>query len=193
MWNSLEATKIFASLLTPLVVAIFGFFISRRLKQLDLQQWRSQKLIEKRLAVYDDLVPDLNRLFCYFTYVGDWRDINPPEVIAMKRSIDRKIYLATPLFSPSFFEKTTGFMQFCYKTFNDWGRDATLKTKFERRKQSRPNDWKAEWDHCFATEVSELDAIKKAYQELVETISSDIGVHEKVIVPPFGRSPQNIR
>src|SRR5438552_6886102 len=130
MWNSLEATKLFVSLLTPIAVAVFGFLMSRKLKQLDLRQWRSQKLIEKRLSVYDDLVPDLNKLLCYFTYVGDWRDTNPPEIVALKRSIDRKVYLAAPLFSPSFFEKTMAFLHLCFKPLTDWGWVPRLKPNF---------------------------------------------------------------
>jgi hypothetical protein len=191
-WGSLETAKLFVALLTPIAVAMIGFFLSNRLKQLDLKQWRSQKLVEKRLSVYDDLVPDLNKLLCYFSYVGDWRDLNPGDIVLLKRKIDRKIHLAAPLFSPIFFGKAMTFLQLCYKTFNEWGRDATLKTKFGRRKESRP-DWKAEWELCFADEVSDIAMIKNAYREVVEIIARDIGVHEGGLVPPAGRSPDNIR
>ena len=190
-WDKLEVAKLFVSLLTPIAVAVIGFFISRRIKQLDHSQWRSQKLIEKRLSVYDDLVPDLNQLFCYFTYVGSWRDMNPPDVVVLKRKIDKKIYLAAPLFSKDFYEKSTTFIRNCFQTYNDWGRDATLKTKFQRRKESRP-DWKVEWDNCFASTETDQEAIKKAYRQAVEAIARDIGVHDEFVVPPTGRSPTDI-
>jgi len=48
-WNTLEITKLVISFLTPLTVALMGWFISRKLKRLELIQWSNQKLIEKRL------------------------------------------------------------------------------------------------------------------------------------------------
>ena len=193
VWNSLEIAKLAATLLTPIVVAVIGFFISRRLKQLDHSQWRSQKLIEKRLSVYDDLVPDLNRLLCYFTYVGDWRDTDPPDVVALKRKIDRKIYLAAPLFSDSFFKTNSTFLNLCFRTYNEWGRDASLKTKFERRRESRLADWKKEWEQCFANEATPLEEIQEAYGAAVQAIARDIGVHDGFSMPPPARNPRDIR
>ena len=57
--------------------------VHRMTKQFEHAQWRSQKLVEKRLAVYDDMVPAFNDLLCYFTYVGSWRDLNPPTVVSL--------------------------------------------------------------------------------------------------------------
>ena len=45
-WNSLEIAKLVIAFLTPLSVALFGWFVSRRLKKLELAQWSNQKLIE---------------------------------------------------------------------------------------------------------------------------------------------------
>ena len=92
--------KLLFQLLTPAAVAALGYYSTRVLKRFEHFQWRNQRLIEKRIAIYDSIAPDLNDLLCYFTYVGCWKELAPPDVVALKRSIDKKIYLAAPIFSP---------------------------------------------------------------------------------------------
>ena len=57
LWNSLEVAKLLVSALTPLAVLTFGFWINRRLKRVEHLQWASQKVIEKRLVVFDQVAP----------------------------------------------------------------------------------------------------------------------------------------
>lgn len=80
-WNSLEITKLLAGLVTPAVLAFIGIYIHRITKRFEHLQWRSQKLIETRLKIYEELAPQLNDLLCYFTYVGCWKDLDPPAVL----------------------------------------------------------------------------------------------------------------
>jgi hypothetical protein len=185
--------KLIVGALTPIAVLFLGIYVSRASKRFEHIQWRSQKLIEKRLAVYDDLAPLLNDLLCYFTYVGSWRDMDPPAIVALKRSIDKKVYLAAPLFSAEFFRTNTVLVNLCFQTFNEWGQDARLKTHFERRKQSRLENWKREWDGCFASVASDPTAVRDAYQDVMKAFAMDIGVHSEAEVPPTGRIPNNIR
>src|SRR4051812_5961528 len=103
-WNSLEIAKLIVAAITPIALACIGVYIHRLTKRFEHAQWRNQKLIEKRLAIYDDLAPLLNDNFCYFTYVGNWKERKPVEIIASKRNIDKKIHLAAPLFSAGFFQ-----------------------------------------------------------------------------------------
>ena len=71
---------------------------------------RADRSLQGRTHAFDELprkatlpsmmifAPSLNDILCYFTYVGSWRDQDPPDVIRLKRSVDRKIYLPAPLF-----------------------------------------------------------------------------------------------
>ena len=77
-WNSLEITKLLAGLVTPAVLAFIGIYIHRITKRFEHLQWRSQKLIETRLKIYEELAPQLNDLLCYFTYVGCWKTLTLP-------------------------------------------------------------------------------------------------------------------
>ena len=192
-WNSLEIAKLCAGLLTPTALAIFGIYANRVSKRFENLQWRSQKLIEKRLAVYDDLAPQLNDLLCYFTYVGCWRDLDPPAVVALKRMIDKKIYLAAPLFSREFFAACTNFQQLCFETYTGWGRDASLRTQMQRRQQSRQENWNNDWNTYFSKNLSDPGAVRDAYARIMEAFARDIGVNSSFVVPTTGGIPSNIR
>ncbi|HWD26172.1 MAG TPA: hypothetical protein VG387_03340 [Rhizomicrobium sp.] len=106
-WNWLEVARLSAGLLTPVAVGFLGVYLNRVSKRFEMRQWQSQKLTEKRLAIYDELAPTFNDLLCFFTYVGSWRDINPPVVVSWKRVIDKKVNLASPLFSPNSMQPVT--------------------------------------------------------------------------------------
>lgn len=191
-WNWLEVARLFAGLLMPAALTFLGVYIQRAAKRFDHILWRSQKLIEKRLSVYDSLGPDLNDLLCYFTYVGCWRDLDPPTVISLKRSVDKKFYLAAPLFSEAFFTVGMEFLDLCFHTYSGWGTDARLRTKFDNRQKARPNDWKTDWSNCFSAEVSNPSEIRAAYKKMMEVFACDIGVHSSAVVPLTGRLPSRI-
>lgn len=178
-WNSLEIVKLVAGLLTPAALAILGVYLHQVSKRFEHLQWRSQKLIEKRLSVYDSLAPKLNDLYCYFTYVGGWRDMPPPSVVALKRTVDKQIHLAAPLFSQDFLKALTTFQETCFETFTGWGRDACLRTDFEQRKAHFPEGWQPEWDALFTENVSSTASVKLAYANAMLVFSKDIGVHEQ--------------
>lgn len=193
-WSWLEVAKLAASLLTPVVVAIFGVYIHRVTKRFEQSQWRSQKLIEKRLTVYDDLAPLLNDLLCFFTYVGAWKEMDPPTAVALKRKVDKKIHLAAPLFSPGFFAVCMAFQNLCFETYAGWGVDARLRTQFKRRKDVWGTKWDTDaWEQLFSDEASDPQAIRAAYREVMEAFAADLGVVAAPAVPHSGRVPGNIR
>jgi len=194
IWNSLEVAKLVCSVLTPAAIAIFGVYIHRVTKRFEDHQWRSQKLIEKRLTIYDDLAPLFNDLLCYFTYVGCWKELKPPDVVALKRKIDRKIYLAAPLFPKEFFQACQVLQGLCFSAYRGWGMDAQLRTNWGRRKDA-DTGWLEEWQtYCSdATEVTDPANVKAAYDRVMQVFADSIGVtadHSHVVM---GRLPQNIR
>lgn len=192
-WNSLEVAKLLAGLLTPAAVAVLGVYIHRVTKRFEQFQWLSQKLIETRLSIYGDLAPQLNDLLCYYTYVGCWKDLDPPSVVALKRIIDKKVFLAAPLFSESFFSACMEFQNLCFETYSGWGRDALLRTQFQRRQEASGSGWNSNWNQCFSASASDPKAIRVAYKKVMEAFAGDIGVHPSFVVPHSGRVPGNIK
>lgn len=193
VWTSLEVAKIIAQLLTPVAVAALGVYFTRVAKRFEHLQWRNQRLIEKRIAIYDDIAPDLNDILCYFTFVGCWKDLTPPDVIKLKRSVDKRIYLAAPLFSPSFYKVCMAFMSLCYATFQGWGQDAKLKSPHERRREAAGSSWQPSWENLFSSEVANPKEIRAAYQKIMQVFSDEIGIATESNLQPVGKIPGNIR
>jgi hypothetical protein len=156
-------------------------------------QWRNQKLVEKRLAIYEDLAPLLNDNLCYFTYVGNWKERKPIEVIATKRIIDKKMYLAAPLFSHDFLRLMNDFQNHCFETYNAWGKDAKLRTKFERRTDAFGPSWDKAWANCFSDEASDPEKINVAYLEIMACFTREIGISDTPGPASLGQIPRNIR
>lgn len=175
VWNSLEIVKLIIEGLTPILILFLGIIINQTIQKFELRQWKNQKLIEKRLEIYDDISPLLNDLLCYFTFVGCCKDLSPIAVIKMKRILEKKIYLAAPLFSPSFFSSCMKLMDLCYETYTGWGQDAKLKTSFEIRKQVAASEWVVDWDEMYSSHVTDLKDINKAYNRIMKCFSEEIG------------------
>lgn len=193
VWNTLEVAKLLASCLTPLLVVGIGVYIHRLTKSFEQMQWRNQKLIEKRLSIYDRLAPMLNDNLCYFTYVGSWKERKPPEVVASKRMIDKEIHLAAPLFSPNFYAACSRFQDLCFEPFTGWGRDAKLKSLMERRKEANPASWDSDWDEMFSREASNPKEIRQAYADVMTCFAEEIGINDGFSIPSSFRIPKNIR
>ncbi|MEJ7683363.1 MAG: hypothetical protein WKG06_36995 [Segetibacter sp.] len=144
------------------MVIIAGLFLNKRLKIFEHKQWRNQKLIEKRLSAYDDLAPLLNDILCYYTYVGNWKENTSTQIVNLKRTVDKKIYLAAPIFCKEFFVACMNFMDTCYKTYTGWVQDAKLKTKFQRRQEAFGSKWDNKWNDFFAlTTARNLKKLEK--------------------------------
>src|SRR5919106_4136348 len=112
-WSSLEITKLVVSALTPILLFVLGYMVtkaSRRVEEaqrdaarrFEEAQWASRKLIESRLALFEEMAPKLNDLFSCFMLVGQFREVTPPEALSRKRELDRIFHSHAPLFSPEF-------------------------------------------------------------------------------------------
>ncbi len=179
-WNSLELAKVLIAIINPIILLGIGWFVNKRLKEIDQSQWRNQKIIEKRIEIYSELAPLFNDLFCYFTYVGNWKEFSPKEIIAHKRTIDRGVYLAAPLFSSVFFERAMEFIDLCFDTYTEKGGDAKLKTGSAARIESYQGDWDTAWEVCFCEKEKRTPRkdIKIAYDWLMRSFADDIGLSE---------------
>ena len=171
-----------SSVITPVAVAAVGFVLSRRLKELEHQQWRNQELIKARLDYYRQLSGPLNDLLCYFAFIGSWKEQTPPQVIAAKRSLDKLFHIALPIFSANASNAYEHFMDLCFETFGDWGKDALLKTGCTRRRNAFGPGWQADWDDFFAVPTGQevpqesLRVIRDAYNAVLAALVEEVGL-----------------
>jgi hypothetical protein len=182
-WNSLEITKLVFSALTPIVVAVLGWWISRRLKRLEHAQWANQKFMEKRLEVYSNLAPVLNDLYCYFDFIGDWKMKDPIAILNHKRCADRMFYVNATLFSPRFRRAYKKFMDTCFipGPRHEYDTTATLKADVNIRRDmfaKRKQTWNAEWDTYYSPrgEIPEQKVIGEVYWKMMHVFVRELGV-----------------
>jgi len=179
-WNSLEVAKLAASTLTPISVAVLGLFLGRAAKRFEARQWANQKVIEKRLAIYDAMSPSLNDLLCYFSRVGNWKEKSPPEVIATKRLLDKHAHVHRSLFSVEWFTLYDAFMGAMFRTWSGEGHDARILTNAEKHRSAwakAGKQWDASWDERFDTAtVLPIESVRVAYDALMNDFARELGV-----------------
>lgn len=180
-WNSLEVVKLALSFLTPVSVAVFGYFISQRLKQFELLQWSNQKIIEKRLMIYDQMAPKLNRLLCFYTWVGIWKEISPEEVLKIKRDLDQTINIYCHLFDKDVFESYQSFIHTLFKTYQGAGVDAKIRSVTKGPDGDRTTHccytWDNEWDQKFSiNEAPEKAEIRTKYYSVMASLRKSLGL-----------------
>jgi hypothetical protein len=179
-WTSLEIVKLAVAALTPVVVAVAAYWLNRRLKSVEAAQWSQQKIIERRIQAYDELAPSLNKLFCFFAYVGSWKEMEPSEVIGLKRSLDQRAHISAPLFDRHFLPSYNALLERCFKTFGGWGADAKLRTLSDRRRDAMGTKWSPAWDACFADRgaATPPSEVMSAYTQLMAYLAGAIGATE---------------
>lgn len=177
IWNSLEIVNIVVGILTPITVVSIGFLISRRFKKVDYALWINQKLVERRLKAFDEMSHDLNDLYCYFTYVGSWKERSPSEIIEIKRRLDQVAHVNYPLFSNDFMNVYQLFIDVCFETYTGWGNDAKIRTKYNRRKEAFREDWDDSWKNYYSVKsIPGEHEIKFEYAKFMRFFSTELGI-----------------
>ena len=193
VWNSLEVVKIIVGILTPVSVVVIGLWINTQLKKLDHSQWVNQKVIDRRLKLFDEMAPQLNDLVCYFTYVGCWKDLKPEEVIGLKRNLDKLAHVYAPLFNEDFIKKYNSFVGLCYESYTGWGNDAKLRTNYKRRKEAAGDDWRESWKNLFSEkDIPDPSGVKKEYTHFMHYFASELDINLNGSNVNSGRVPLNI-
>ncbi|MEL6106486.1 MAG: hypothetical protein AAFU85_10630 [Planctomycetota bacterium] len=189
-WNSLEVIRLITGLLIPAALLFVGVWMDRRIKEIEHRQWSNQKIIEKRLEVYEKITPQLNEMMCFFVRIGTWKEYAPTCIIDKKRDLDRIAYIYAPLFSPRFLETYNDFMALCFATERGAGKDAQLRTECEHYRDAYVGNgtetWQEQWDDCFTgtEEAAEKKEVHRAYDRLLKRIAVEIGVGLEVDAAP---------
>lgn len=180
----LDVVQTLASVAVPVVVAVVGHRLTRRLKLWEASQWRNQELIKARLQYYGQLAPMINDVMCYLTFIGRWKELTPPEMITIKREMDRLFYSVGPLFSQRAFDAYRDFVSACFSESGSWGMDARIRSGFVRRREVRPDSWDPEWEKLFAFQENQdvdrqdLVAVQDQYDRLLAALVEDIELSE---------------
>ncbi|NIK89274.1 hypothetical protein FHS83_002592 [Rhizomicrobium palustre] len=173
-WTWLELAKLLAQSFTPIALVILGLFVQRALKRFEHKQWRNQKLIERKLQVYDKLAPLFNTLLCYYTFVGTWKEHSPADIIKLKREIDGLVHLNKPLFEKEFSEAAEAFEAICFEMYTGMGKDARLRTFRNDHNEGYRGAWEASWDECYSNDPVDPPLVRIAYDRVIAAMVDEI-------------------
>lgn len=167
-WNSLEAVKLAAAFVTPLLVLILGIFINNTIKSAE----RSTAL---RSEIYKRVGEDLNSIYSYLAFIGEWKDLTPPDLIAKKRAVDKAMYTYKPFFSEELFATYETFMAEAFSTFGSAGTDAKIRsdiTSADGDRRVHGKAWQENWESRFTK--GDRTAQKKAYERFLNQLARDL-------------------
>ena len=178
-WNSVQIATLAVNALTPMAVAGLGVFLARASRRLEQVQWANQTVVTRRLELFADIAPDLNKLLCFATFVGSWKELEPAAVIAIKRRMDETMYANRVLFSEELFEAYRHFMGTLFAMWTSTDADAPLRALIESQWGSRRNMrwWNESMTALFSTtDPSSTDDIQDAYERLSEHFRAELYV-----------------
>lgn len=174
IWNSLKIPITIIAALSPFIIAFLVFRYKKIIKGLDKKHQTNQKLVEKRIEIYDRIGPKLNNIYCFYSYNGNWKEISPPDIVRLKKELDKDINVNTPLFSNDVNEKYVDFMRLCFVAFSGWEHDEKIKSLYELRKDNNAA-WNDDWIPYFDTNnVVEAVKLKERYDLLTKSFKKDL-------------------
>ena len=131
-WSSVQIATVAVGALTPLTVAGLGVLLARASRRLEQVQWANQTVVTRRLELFADIAPGLNKLLCFATFVGSWKELEPAAVIALKRRLDETMYANRVLFSEELFEAYRHFMGTLFAMWTSTDADAPCVLRSSR-------------------------------------------------------------
>lgn len=167
-WSSLEVAKLLVQALIPLSLFTLGIVFDRRSKEIQQLMWVIQKNIEWRQALFTATIEDLNKIYCAFNYVGDWRDFSPPEIISAKRRLERQLRGYAPLLNSATIQAFDQLMDVSFETQRGRGEKIRLRCNVAMY-QGLPS-WKEEFELMFVPEAERTRRIR--FQEEYENFIS---------------------
>lgn len=167
--------------LVPIVVVLVGWRLNKRLKTLEQANWANQKLVERRLQLFDDIMPRLNDMYCFYNFVGNWKEITPADVISTKRYLDKKVQVYAAILGRTFVNTYEAFNKVAFKTYSDAGTDAKIRSVISGfdgdRKSHCRYEWDQQWDTLFLTPaVYDKTAFQASYRAVEDEFQRTIGI-----------------
>lgn len=179
-WTSLQIATLAVDALTPITVVGLGVLFSRTSRRIEQVQWANQTVVTRRLDIFAQLAPGLNQLLCFGTFVGGWKEIDPRNAIAIKRSLDEIMYANRVLFSDELFSAYYEFMTTLFAMYATTDADAHVRAPIASKWGDRRNmRW---WNEdgmasLFSPDkAASVDDIQAAYDQLTERFRIELYV-----------------
>ena len=174
IWDSLQLPIMILAALGPVIIVILAIRFNRALKALKNKHQKEQEIFNKRMEVYERIVPKLHDIFSFFCYNGNWKEITPVYIMSVKKELDREISSFAPIFSNELGEKYSRFVQLCFVAHTGWEHEEKIKSHYDLRQEHIP-EWREDWIYYFdPNNVVDAIRLKERYDELIESFKKDL-------------------
>jgi len=174
VWTSLKIPIMIIAALAPFVIVFLVIRYNRIIIALKKKHQTNQKIVEKRIEIFDRVAPKLNNILSFFCYSGNWKELSPMDMMKLKRELDQDINTYAPVFSDDLRKKYMGFILLCYVSHSGWEHKEKIKSLYDLRQEHNP-EWKDEWIPFFDTNnVVEAIKIREAHKELKDYFQKEL-------------------
>ena len=185
-WTKLDKAKLRVDILSLIMTTILTIVLFAFGQRLASSQWTNQKLVEKRIALYDKLMPLFNDILCYQNLYGNFKELSPIDIVDRKRQLDKIFYTQREFFSDDFKTEYKNFMDLCFEPYSGMYVDAKIKsqldlykdgfTKFHSNIKKDTIKWSNDWTENFTNKTPASGEIEKSYYKLMDLLGKDIGI-----------------
>jgi hypothetical protein len=178
-WTSMGVAKLVVDALMPLVLLVLGILINKRTKRLEQAIWASQKRTEWTQNLFNKTSAPLNQLYCCYNYVGNYTEISAPEIINIKRKLDREILGNKLLLGDTVLEKYDSLMKGCFEMSG--GRGVHIKIKANKEMYKETETWVVDYDTLFVDSIARIRRadFNELYNSFMQAFFAKIGVSER--------------
>lgn len=168
-----EIKDILQIFILPIALVVLGFVAKAIATNHEKRLSLNDKIIEKRVGVYESIGRDLNDIFSYVVRVGDWKSFTPLEILDKKRKVDKEMYVNRPYWSDEAFSAYTSLTTYIFEVYSGSGQDAKVRGEIQKFK-ALPN-WDDNWDRYFSTNHVDSKEAWKRYRKLMSKLGSEFG------------------
>jgi hypothetical protein len=178
-WTSLEITQLVVDALMPMALLGLGLLVARNTRRLDALRHANQTVVARRLEVFVEVAPKLNKLLCFMAFVGRWKDITPTEALTLKREVDETMFTNRLLFSDELFAEYQRLMTRFFAMYATVDGDALIRARISSDLGDRRHRpwWSPAMAAMFARDdICEPADAQRAYTELSAAFREDLYV-----------------
>jgi hypothetical protein len=175
----LQIASLAVGALTPLAVAVLGILLDRWSRRIESIRTVNQTVLARRVEVFREVSIPLNRLLCFGTFVGRWKEITTADALSLKREVDEVMYANRLLFSNRLFERYQDFMSCLFAMYATPDGDALIRARISCQWGSRRHLewWTPESSTSFSiTGPSSPETVQEAFEQLSTAFQEDLWV-----------------
>lgn len=136
------------SLLISSVITVFVFGMSSRLnkalKIMEISSKSEERISDLRAKLYDQVKGDINQIFVSCYLVGNWRNVDLQAVLKAKRTVDKAMIEALPIWGTEVIAAYLEFVDVCFQTKSGRNTSPRLRgdpNRYSQEHNNLPENW----------------------------------------------------